>query len=81
MLSIKRTGKDISFLVADDGKGIRKEDLGKLFQPFYTSGKIKGTGLGLAIVKKVVEEHSGTITAGNNIEGGAYFKITLPRGL
>lgn len=79
VLSIKRTGKDISFLVADDGKGIRKEDLGKLFQPFYTSGKIKGTGLGLAVVHDIIEAHSGTIRVRSTLGAYTCFLIRIPK--
>ncbi|MDE7033464.1 MAG: HAMP domain-containing histidine kinase, partial [Mucispirillum sp.] len=64
----------------DNGTGIDEYDIPNLFKPYF-SKRQGGTGLGLAIVKKIVEEHSGTITAGNNEAGGAYFKIILPRGL
>jgi len=63
------------FKVKDSGKGIPKENIAKLFQPFFTSGKAKGTGLGLAIVKMIVEAHNGTIEV--NSEEGAYTEFTI----
>lgn len=70
----------IEIIIKDSGKGIDEKDIPNLFKPYF-SKRQGGTGLGLAIVRKIVEEHSGTITAGNNESGGAYFKILLPRGI
>lgn len=70
----------IEILIKDNGKGIDEKDIPNLFKPYF-SKRQGGTGLGLAIVRKIIEEHSGTITAGNNETGGAYFKILLPRGI
>ena len=79
ILSIKRTGKDISFLVADTGKGISKENISKLFQPFFTSGKIKGTGLGLAVVQDIIKAHSGTIRVRSKLGSYTCFLIRIPK--
>ncbi len=71
-------GEDCIFKVKDTGKGIPKDNLSKLFQPFFTSGKAKGTGLGLAIVKMIVEAHNGTIEV--NSEEGFFteFAVRIP---
>ena len=61
----------------DNGTGIKEDLLPRLFEP-YISSKSKGTGLGLAIVKKIIEEHSGTITAKNDPHQGAIMEIVLP---
>jgi two-component system phosphate regulon sensor histidine kinase PhoR len=71
--------------VSDDGMGISKEHLPRLFERFYRVGKSRarnegGSGLGLAIVKHIIDVHGGTITA-KSVEGeGSTFSITLPRG-
>ncbi|MDE7315309.1 MAG: GAF domain-containing sensor histidine kinase [Mucispirillum sp.] len=79
IFSVKKTGKYITFLVADNGKGIRKEDIGKLFQPFYTSGKIKGTGLGLAVVHDIIEAHNGSIRVRSTLGSYTCFFIRIPQ--
>ncbi len=65
--------------VSDNGKGISKADLQKLFQPYFST-KGRGTGLGLAIVRRIVSEHYGKINAVANQRQGAKFIIELPVG-
>ncbi|GAM08332.1 signal transduction histidine-protein kinase BaeS [Geobacter sp. OR-1] len=67
----------IAISVEDSGCGIREEDLPFIFERFY-SGFPHGMGIGLAIVKELVEAHGGTMTAGNNSDHGAYFRVFLP---
>lgn len=62
---------------ADTGKGIARENVDKIFQPFFTT-KPKGTGLGLAISKQLIEQHGGAITVAENPGGGTVFLISLP---
>ena len=69
----------IFFSVEDNGKGISQEELGKIFDPFFTSDKGRSVaGLGLSICKEIVEACSGTIWAENNEKGGTTIKIHLP---
>jgi len=68
--------------IADNGIGIKKEDLPKIFEPFFTTkAPGKGTGLGLSVCHGIVTEHGGKIWAENNENddaGGATFFISLP---
>ncbi len=65
----------------DSGPGIAVNDMGRVFDPFYTTKKLgKGTGLGLSICYGIMKEHNGEITASNHLQGGAIFQIRLPLG-
>ena len=61
----------------DNGIGIPKEIMEKIYEPYVTSKKT-GTGLGLAIVHKIIEEHSGSIEINNIKPNGVSILITLP---
>jgi len=63
--------------VADTGRGIDADDIGKVFEPYYST-KETGTGLGLAIVRKALEDHNGTISVSSKKGVGTTFTITLP---
>jgi signal transduction histidine kinase len=65
--------------VADSGVGIPPSELGRIFEPFYTTRAAgEGTGLGLSIARQIIEEHAGSITAGVAALGGAVFTIRMP---
>lgn len=67
------------FIVKDNGKGIDKEIIEKVFDPFYTTDKSrKISGLGLSICKEFVEMHKGTIKAYN--DNGFVIEFTIPKG-
>jgi signal transduction histidine kinase len=73
---------NITFMVADKGMGINKEDINNIFQPFYRTAKsetIKGTGLGLSIVKNYVELHKGKITVESEPNNGSTFFVSIPK--
>jgi PAS domain S-box-containing protein len=63
--------------IRDNGKGLNKEDLGKIGTPFYTT-KEHGTGLGLNTCYKIIEEHRGKIEVESEIGKGTKFSIFLP---
>lgn len=75
----KMRKKRISVSISDTGPGIQKDDLGKIFEPFFTSKKgMKGTGLGLAISKSIIEREGGYISVKTTIGTGTTFSIELP---
>jgi signal transduction histidine kinase len=63
--------------VADDGPGLPREAIDKIFDPFYTT-KPQGSGLGLAIVRKIVDAHDGRIDVSSVPGAGTRFRVTLP---
>ncbi|MFO7665960.1 MAG: ATP-binding protein [Desulfobacterales bacterium] len=63
--------------VSDTGKGIPKEKLDKIFDPFYTT-KENGTGLGLTITNSIIAQHDGTIKVSSQLGQGSVFTIWLP---
>jgi signal transduction histidine kinase len=72
------TADQLELSVMDTGEGIRDDMLPKLFTPFSTS-KPTGVGLGLGICRRIATAHGGTLTGQNRVEGGALFRLTLPR--
>ncbi len=64
--------------IADTGPGIPSENLSQMFSPFFTTKPVgKGTGLGLSVCYGIVKMHGGSIQAGNNPDGGAFFEIKI----
>jgi signal transduction histidine kinase len=85
-LRVRELNDTVSVQVSDTGIGIRKEDLGRVFEPFAAIQKptqflfAKGAGLGLSVSKGLVEAHGGKIWAESEGEGkGATFTFTLPK--
>lgn len=71
-------GDNICIVVEDEGKGIPKDVLPHIFDPFYTT-KFSGVGVGLSVTFKIIKQNSGIIYAENIGEGkGARFVIKLP---
>lgn len=72
-------GKEIIVSVSDNGCGIEKAALNKVFDPFYTTKKEgEGTGLGLAISDDIVQEHGGRLSVISELGKGTVFTVTLP---
>ncbi len=79
VLAVERLEKQIVFSVSDNGPGIADEYLDKIFQKFYQIDRSqKGQGLGLNFCKMAVEAMGGEITAVNQAQGGASFRLTFP---
>jgi signal transduction histidine kinase len=71
----------IRILVADNGHGISPDNLGRLFQPFFTTRNDQGNGLGLALSRKIVERHGGSIRVRSSIhpgKAGTTFLVDIP---
>jgi signal transduction histidine kinase/iron only hydrogenase large subunit-like protein len=86
-LTIKTKGgdKNVEIIVKDSGHGISEKNIGKIFQPFFTTKQMgKGTGLGLAVSYGIIKMHRGSIKVNSNDdpkkgETGTTFIVTLPR--
>ncbi|MBI5098438.1 MAG: PAS domain-containing protein [Nitrospirae bacterium] len=68
---------NIKIQFEDTGFGIPKEDLPKIFDPFYTT-KEKGTGLGLAVSYDIIKKMNGSITVESEVGKGSVFTVTIP---
>jgi len=81
-LSVTTSGEDgiISLTIQDNGTGINKENLEKLFEPFFT-GKKEGTGLGLTTAQNIIQSHRGKIKAESEVGLGTTFIIKFSTNL
>ena len=86
-LRTRRRDGEIELSVSDDGVGIAKEDLPRIFERFYradkarSADKVSGTGLGLAIVKHIAQLHGGRVEAESELEKGTTIRVVLPRAM
>ena len=82
-VSVKTTDVQLILSISDEGLGIPKQDLPKIFDRFYRVDKARsraqgGTGLGLAIAKEIIKQHHGFIWAKSEYGKGSTFTIVLP---
>ena len=80
---VERDEKNLFLKVSDNGIGIHKEDLNKIFEKFYRGknapGHIStGTGLGLTLVRQIIEAHGGEVSVESKVGRGSTFKLILP---
>jgi len=76
-----RDGKYIKISIVDQGKGITKKNLDRIFNPYFSTKKLgdkKGTGLGLSICHSIIKKHGGNVTVTSTYGKGASFHIYLP---
>jgi len=73
-------GDYIEITISDNGVGISKQDLPKIFEPFYSKKVMgrKGTGLGMMVVKGTVDDHNGAILVKSKEGHGSEFKLYFP---
>jgi len=75
--------KGIRITVADNGSGVPRENLRRIFEPFYSTKKDTGTGLGLWVSRGIVKKHGGMIRVRSRAEGpatGTVFTVFMPYG-
>ena len=83
-LSARQHDSEMELIVSDQGIGIAKEDLPRIFERFYRADKarspdkVRGTGLGLAIVKHIAQLHGGRVEAESEIDEGTTIRVVLP---
>lgn len=83
IISSRKTGRNVQISIKDDGPGIPREHLPRIFERFYrvdaSREALRGTGLGLSIVKQIIQKHRGKIWAESDGPGkGTSFIIELP---
>jgi two-component system, OmpR family, sensor histidine kinase BaeS len=87
LLSAREMEHQIELAIQDSGPGLKKEDLGRIFDRFYRTDASRqrdgdvssGSGLGLAIAKSIVQAHSGQLSAESETGKGLKLIITLPK--
>ncbi|OGN61720.1 MAG: hypothetical protein A3F09_01870 [Chlamydiae bacterium RIFCSPHIGHO2_12_FULL_49_11] len=80
------SGSEVEIKVIDYGIGLQKEELGRIFERFYSvdkahSRKLGGTGLGLSIVKLIMDKHRGKVGVTSTPGSGAVFTLTFPKAM
>jgi len=78
-VDINREGQFIRVIIRDTGCGIARENLARIFEPFFSSKPTgEGTGLGLSICQRIITQHGGKIICESKLGTGTKFKILLP---
>ena len=77
-IEIKEEEKDIMLRISDNGQGLEKEQMERLFDAFYTTKKT-GVGVGLNSVKNILEEHDSKIEVDSELNKGTCFRIYFPK--
>lgn len=71
----------VNIIITDNGNGIMKDNLSKIFNPFYSTKEKNGTGLGLSITKSIIQRHKGNIEVKSEVGKGTTFTIVIPKNL
>ncbi len=79
-IAIKNAGASQTITISDTGQGIPRENLEKIFEPFFsTKSPGAGTGLGLFVTRGIIEKLGGTIDVESKLGLGTSFSIRLPK--
>jgi signal transduction histidine kinase len=76
-LGVRLEGERVKLTFSDQGSGIAPDDIGKIFQPYFTTKDV-GIGLGLAITERIIKEHGGGIEVESIVGSGTTFTVSLP---
>ena len=73
-------GEYVTLIIKDEGSGIKKQDLNRIFEPFYTKKTMgrSGTGLGMAVVWGAIQDHHGYIDCQSEVNQGTVFTLFFP---
>ncbi|BBB31437.1 ATP-binding protein [Neptunomonas japonica] len=78
-ITLESCNNEQALLVRDYGPGIPEDELGRVFEPFYTTKKAgQGLGLGLSISYRIIDSLGGDLSVSNHPQGGAVFRLSLP---
>jgi signal transduction histidine kinase len=77
IVSAEPNGTRVRLAVSDSGPGIKRAELERIFEPFYTSDDARGSGLGLAIARELAERMNGQLAA-RSTPGRTTFSLELP---
>jgi two-component system sensor histidine kinase QseC len=77
-VSLKRLGSRFELTVEDEGPGIDKASLTRVFERFYSRNSPNGAGLGLSIVATIIERMGGQVRLDNRADGGLAATLSLP---
>lgn len=77
IIKTNNQGPYVRIRIADNGGGISRENLHKIFSPFFTT-KVSGTGLGLALVHRTIDDHHGKIFVRSRLNYGTVVDISMP---
>ena len=80
VVATKVNGERVEIVVTDNGPGIADDEVGKIFEPLYSTNSF-GVGLGLPVVEKIVEEHGGGVDITSTIGWGTQATLWLPLAL
>lgn len=79
MVQAKKHRKKIQIIVQDNGKGMSKDEMRHIFDPFFSKKK-EGMGIGLFLTKKIIEAHDGSIECKSRVGKGTSFILQIPGG-
>ena len=77
-MKVKGRGKRAQLVIGDNGPGIAPENMGRIFEPFFSAEKVGGTGLGLAISQRLIRSNGGSLSVSSAPDQGAVFTLEFP---